>query len=544
MLVVNIIRKIKGKWYVYSEDRKKRLGGPYKTRAAAVRRLRQIEYFKQVGNAKGHEMKLQTLEFLTINMGGLVTHQTMEGREYIVVPMVMAVEGVLNGSSGPLLYPADELSKVPVSWNHKPVVVYHPDMYGKSITACDKDVINQSKIGIIMNATFDGKRLKAEAWLEEERIKAVDSRILESIENGQMMEVSTGLFTDLEETPGVFNGRDYDAIARNFRPDHLAVLPDMEGACSIKDGAGLLRLNAKHGSITPIFEQLGLVHNELSHEELRSNLYAALRAQLNGGSRGDVVDFWVVDVFDDHVIYEIIETSQNYSQDYEVTNDVVELRGLPTEVERKVVYEPVHNRENKRKDAKLMDKKTLIARVLETNKAFGKDDEAWLKSQTEAVLNKLVINEEDDPKKKTDEGDKTEEPTAGADAGANEDPNASKDPTTEDKATANKTKSVEEYINEAPPEIRESLQEGVSTCNAVRSELMSKITAHDSNKFTTDELKGMPLQMLRNVAAMIPVEEKPLLPNYAGNAPVASANMDSDDEPLPLPSMGDDGKKE
>ena len=55
------------------------------------------------------------------------------------------------------------------------------------------------------------------------------------------MELSTGLFTDNDETAGVSpKGRNYEAVARNHRPDHMAVLPDQVGACSINDGCGVL----------------------------------------------------------------------------------------------------------------------------------------------------------------------------------------------------------------------------------------------------------------------------------------------------------------
>ncbi len=40
-----IVKRQEG-YYVISERTKKNLGGPYKTRAEAVKRLRQIEYFK------------------------------------------------------------------------------------------------------------------------------------------------------------------------------------------------------------------------------------------------------------------------------------------------------------------------------------------------------------------------------------------------------------------------------------------------------------------------------------------------------------------
>jgi len=40
-----MIRKVKGGWKVVS-SKGKNLGGPYKSRAAAAKRLRQVEYFK------------------------------------------------------------------------------------------------------------------------------------------------------------------------------------------------------------------------------------------------------------------------------------------------------------------------------------------------------------------------------------------------------------------------------------------------------------------------------------------------------------------
>ena len=46
-----MIIKVKDKWYVESESGK-RLGGPYKTRAEAVERLKQVEHFKHEGGKK------------------------------------------------------------------------------------------------------------------------------------------------------------------------------------------------------------------------------------------------------------------------------------------------------------------------------------------------------------------------------------------------------------------------------------------------------------------------------------------------------------
>jgi hypothetical protein len=61
----------------------------------------------------------------------------------------------------------------------------------------------------------------------------IEPEILEHIEKGEPMEVSTGLFSDCVLEEGMWNGESYDMVAQNIRADHLAILPD-------KDGAGLL----------------------------------------------------------------------------------------------------------------------------------------------------------------------------------------------------------------------------------------------------------------------------------------------------------------
>ena len=42
-----MIKKVEGGYKVLSHDGKKNLGGPYKTKAAAQKRLRQVEFFKR-----------------------------------------------------------------------------------------------------------------------------------------------------------------------------------------------------------------------------------------------------------------------------------------------------------------------------------------------------------------------------------------------------------------------------------------------------------------------------------------------------------------
>lgn len=205
--------------------------------------------------AKQAKTKVKTerkFAYLTTNITPTaVRNDTMEDRDYLVAPVVMMVEGVHVGDLGPILYTAEELGKLPVAWNTKPVVVYHPVRNGMQTTACIPIEISSRKIGVIMNSTYD-KGLKAETWMEPDRIEKVDARVGEALVKNEMMEVSIGVWMDLEIIDGTWNGpngpEEYTMIAHNLVPDHLAILPDLVGACSIEDGAGLLRTN-KSGSL-------------------------------------------------------------------------------------------------------------------------------------------------------------------------------------------------------------------------------------------------------------------------------------------------------
>lgn len=182
----------------------------------------------------------------------MVRNETLEGKQYKAIPMVMLKEGVLNGSGGPTFYPAKEVSKAPAGWNMKPVVVYHPQVNGQGISATEKHVIENQKIGLIMNTQWKDGALKAEAWIDVEKANKVDSRVMSFINNNQMVEVSTGLFSDTEVRFGTHMDRKYGKVASNYVPDHIAILPDKKGALSIEDGAGLLRnaeiFNAKENN--------------------------------------------------------------------------------------------------------------------------------------------------------------------------------------------------------------------------------------------------------------------------------------------------------
>lgn len=169
-----------------------------------------------------------------------VRRVTEGGRKYLVAPAVMIVPGVLDGSKGALYYPDDETAKSASSWNNTPIVVYHPtDESGNFISARSPGVLDKSGVGVVRNSIHDGK-LRAEAWFDEDRTKRIDPRVYSALIANRPLEISTGLHTDNHPSPGEHNGIPYTHIARNYRPDHLAILPDQIGACSVRAGCGLM----------------------------------------------------------------------------------------------------------------------------------------------------------------------------------------------------------------------------------------------------------------------------------------------------------------
>ncbi len=193
------------------------------------------------------------MESILANLVGRSRRTVLRGREQIIVPMTMIVPGVLNGSKGPLYYPPDEIAKTADAWNGMPLVVYHPQSNGQHVSARTPAILEKQQVGRVFNATIteDGK-LKADGWFDVENTRHIDDRVLTSLLQSKPIELSTGLFTDNEpaENDANYDGQPYSFVARNYRPDHLAILPDQKGACSLSDGCGVL-VNKKINGYSP-----------------------------------------------------------------------------------------------------------------------------------------------------------------------------------------------------------------------------------------------------------------------------------------------------
>lgn len=532
-----------------------------------------------VGNVEG-KPSLPYFQYVTTNLKPIVRQDTLEGKDCVVVPTQMITEGVHNGSDGPIFYPASELAKISAIYNHKPVVVYHPIM---GISACDPIELTARKVGVLLNTQWDdkAKKLGAESWLDPARIEAVDKRVAETITKNEMMEVSTGLFMDLERTPGEWNGKEYIGIARNIQPDHLALLPDLKGACSIEDGAGFLRMNQegddikvdgsnsfwiskskgikalksddstivqsflfergkwttndakawvkKHKGVTNVSS---IVMNELSFDSTQMLLRGTLRVKHENA--------WIQDTFDSYFIYE--EDGKMYSQDYTIDEGNVQFNGLPKLVERIVSYKEVTIGNETKSDMKgnEMDKKKIVDALIENEKtSWTEEHREKLMAIDEDVLTNMltpIVTLTDELSKATANKDKKEDITV---------TDNKKTEVTTNVQPASKPQTAKEYVENAPPEIRDLLETSMATLNAEKTRLIEIVIANKQNTFTKVHLETMKMDMLKALAALAtPVEnERAPIPLYFGQQPVGPSINAKPVEPLGLPVMNFEDEK-
>ena len=183
---------------------------------------------------------------------GLTRRDTLNGKEYLVVPVVAVREGVLNGE----YLSAIEIEASVRLWEDVPIPVYHPLRNGAKVSAKNLSVIKEDVIGRFYNAYYDDNALKGELWLDIEQATAIGGEALAVVNRliaGEMVEVSTAYFASVTLDGGIFNGIEYSGAQGNIRPDHLALLPEKIGACSVADGCGANRVNE---STDPVAEEI------------------------------------------------------------------------------------------------------------------------------------------------------------------------------------------------------------------------------------------------------------------------------------------------
>lgn len=95
------------------------------------------------------------------------------------------------------------------SYKGKPVILTH------EAGVVDKDNVNQEHIGTILSEGYqDGDDVRCEIVIHD----------TDTMKKSGLRELSLGYRLDLDETPGIWKGQHYDAIQKNIRINHLALV--------------------------------------------------------------------------------------------------------------------------------------------------------------------------------------------------------------------------------------------------------------------------------------------------------------------------------
>lgn len=326
--------------------------------------------------------------------------ETYMGKKHIVAPVVLMVPGVHCGSNGPILYTEEELSKFTCAWNGRPVPVFHPKEGDYFVSCNSPQIIEQNSIGQIFNANFTDGKLRGEIWIDEEQAKRISPLALSYIRNGRPLDVSTGVFTDDEYVTGVWNGEEYTAIARNLRPDHLAVLPDQNGACSWADGCGV-RANQEGG----IMKRTKGTKAKTHPIDMSISVNADYLQTIETARRFlDGLDVWEEDppklhflesITNSELIYTVEDGmgTSSYKDKYDIQEDgTLVLEGNPQLVVKEVLYKQVNNnQENSESTGGNMNVKERVQELVgNAATKFTEKDVEWLENLTECQLEKLI----------------------------------------------------------------------------------------------------------------------------------------------------------
>ncbi len=231
-------------------------------------------------------------ENIVLVNASMVRHETFEGRDHLVVPVIAIKEAVLNGQ----LALFEEFAAYAAAWEGVPLPIYHPEKDGQRVTANTPDILQKQVVGRLFNVKTDSAdlSLKGEMWIDVLKAQASNDgkEIIRRFENGEAVEVSTGYFADLEMTAGSKNGKAYSAIQRNMRPDHLALLPNKVGACNWSMGCGAPRVNddaVTNGVKFLVTEKDGTGHLPVTDTAGKPDhrLMGAAWAALHNGYRGN-----------------------------------------------------------------------------------------------------------------------------------------------------------------------------------------------------------------------------------------------------------------
>ena len=494
-----------------------------------------------------------------------VRYERHRGVEHMVVPVVMMLEGVHHGSGGPLLHLEEELQTFVGAWNDSPVLIRHPEINGTPVSGKEQEVVDSLSVGAIYNTHFSEGKLKAEAWVDVNRVSKMYPEAYQMLLEGMSMDVSVGVYNRQEVGEGDWNGEHYTATARDYRPDHLALLPDQEGACNLNDGCGV-RINAKKKDTVMDMKKEMLTQmkkigvqfvdtnnkvlspcegmqrlnkigmevintNEVGFIEIRATIQQKLDGRDNNGNY-----HYAIEIFESDFVYRVTNhsdgTNMFYRQAYAVDpSGNIEFTGEPIQVTREVQYNPVLSA-NKKEEPIInnIGKGDIMTKVSEKDvnlviqskhTVFTADDVEIVSTFSQALIDRYKVQIEN--------GDKKEQTTNAVDV--------TKDNVK--KIIAEQFATNEKALELLPEGIRAAVQNGLDIIEQDKQETIDYICAN-SKQFTAEQLEAKDITELKTLSGLI---EEVIGDDYSLNtvAPVVTKNKK--DAPMLVPTHIDRNNK-
>ena len=448
---------------------------------------------------------------------------TYQGRTHLVVPVVMMVEGVHNGSGGPIFHRAEILQDLPERWNGIPITVNHPEQNEINVSGNSPEIMDQYAVGQVFNAHYDNG-LKAEAYIDLERIQEISPEALAYLRARRPLDVSVGVFNAVEPITGEWDGETYESVAVNYVPDHLALLPGGQGACAWADGCGI-RVNKEGGDpvkdLLKTFKEIGqkgyaasLINNEEGFQEISQLLQNALNSMDTNTKM-----YFLEEVYANDFVYRVRNAeggSTLYRRGYSVNNGTVEMADNTVEVRKQVSYVTMSMRRTKpsinneeggttMSDSNKPCCEDKVDRLIANDQTkFTAKDREWLLSLNEQQVDKLIPK---DPEVQANAAEAIE-------------------------TFKSTLTSLDDYTALMPKELGEKVKAGVALIQANREALVKSIT-DNTDKFTKEQLDALSDDVLKGIAETFNTKRT----DYSGQGitPTTHGGPDGPDEEGLLP---------
>lgn len=176
----------------------------------------------------------------------LVEEVEFQGRKHLKVPAVALKETVLDYPEHNTreFVPEEELQRTLQFWNNTPFVIEHPRMNGRKVSANVEPIADKEEVGRVFADKVNNGKLHLNVLIDINRAEKSErgQQLLESVNNGKEIDLSTSYHKIDDPESGTFNGQSFDLVQRWIIPDHLAAI--MEGRARCKEGVGLPRRNS------------------------------------------------------------------------------------------------------------------------------------------------------------------------------------------------------------------------------------------------------------------------------------------------------------